>query len=157
MIFPKTELLPMLMEESLWLVMDPWRFSTESNDTGLAFKSDILSWYYMNKIIYYTADIKYKCISSKREIAPLFLKWINLKKPKDLHNFMTKNKLTKITYCGFNHGKCIVFSDVGARDMAEFYDCYLKHDLSFIGIHDTDCSLDFYNPDRKSLKYMTFV
>lgn len=146
----------MLIKESLWVVMDPWAVPTQSEDKELIKKMNILSWFFSNKIKYYLSDVTHKCISSNRDVQEQFSTWVNLEKPKDLHNYMLKNNLSKLTYCGFQHGKCIVFRDTGARYMSKFYNCYLKHDLSCVGISD-DYTLDFYNPDRKSSKYMTFV
>ena len=155
LIFPKTELLPMLMEESLWLVMDPWRYQPHVDRThGVNYLNAV----YAEKINYYLQNVKFKSISLPKlfEPNPIFSNWINLRKPRLLHEFMKDNNLSKITYCGFHHGVCILVRETGAIKMSEFYTCYLKHDLS-CSMFSSDNHIEYEEYDNESAKYMTFV
>lgn len=145
------------MEKSLWVVMDPWLVEpgTKRQDC-INFLNDVFG----QKISHYLFNVKHKCYSMVEEYEPMlyFSTWVNLSNEVAIQDYMKDNDLSKITYCGFHHGFCIIENDTGAMTMSKYYDCYLKHDLSC----PTSSSLqkmkiNFKIHDRESAKHMTFV
>jgi hypothetical protein len=140
------------VKDSLFLVMHPFKEQPAIGVQQFPW-IDNYNQMMMEKIIYYSSNIKHKAISCPFPVHSLFGNWINFIDRKVLIEYMKQNQLDSLVYAGFHHGACIVYDPtVGCRLMTNIFKCYLKHDLvCLFPVHDWEQS------DRTSDIYMGFL
>ena len=124
-----------LIEDALWLIMDPW-VKSPAHDLLLYPYLDAVNHLHAKKIEHYLMDIpeNHVVYAVDGEPMPYFKKYKNMESCRHVNGHMMKYIDTKnIVYCGFHHGRCIRTSDAGIINMVSFgYICYVKHDLTAI-------------------------
>lgn len=135
MIIPQSHLLPDLIDNALWIVIDPWdKQPTLYNGE----KPEPFVDFYNNeaclKIAHYLQDVTHKVIKLQPQYNAhnSFVGYNRINTYDMLQAYMQYNMLTKIVYCGFHYGICIHNTNIGIKAMHNKYECFLKHDLSFV-------------------------
>ncbi len=154
MIISNPDLIKSLMNEALWLVVHPvLEFDKEIHQIYPWLSGETIN--FSRKIYHYVKDIKHKArsVPTIREGIYYFDHWPNLNTKDLLSEYMVKNQLSKIVYCGFHYGYCITSDpDIGMSIMSTKYKCYCKHDLCAIA-WETDWS----TADIETKKYGTII
>jgi hypothetical protein len=139
-----------LQKEALWLVIHPCvEFDKEIHQIYPWLAGETVN--FSRKIYHYLQPINHKAraVPEYRQGIYYFDHWPNLNSEQLIKDYMNKNSLTQIVYCGFHYGYCITSDpDIGMSLMSKHFECFCKQDLSAIAwetLWDT--------ADAETLKY----
>lgn len=121
-----------LVDQALWMVIDPWTLQPNSKPTD---PTNYINQYFCAFIAYSLSNfqVQHKCISLDEKQytrSPCFSGYLNMDLGHEVEQYLTDHKLENIVYTGFHHGSCIIDRCTGAKAMREKATIYVKKDCT---------------------------
>ena len=155
-----------LVDNALWLVMDPWQFqpTRKDNPQEVGTNQNSINDYFSELIAWRLKAMTHKCIScweyrNDREMSRYFDDYLRLHDVNAIEKYCQANDIDSIVYTGFHFGRCVDQNKTGARVMqAQGYDTYLALDLVCglkikEDLHSIFADVNFEHYFEKSLPY----
>ena len=156
-----------LMQNALWLVMDPWRVQTtlgEQDDHTR--EQDYINNYFAELIAWKLDEVDYKAISlphydrrdDENAISPHFDGYTALHTAESVVTYCNDRNIESIVYTGFHVGKCILRNSTGCVNMKSLgFTTYLALNLTCVLKNTTTNSYPFGQMIGRSMEHCQLI